>query len=114
MTVGQRTGCHGFTEWAHEAIPAISGGRLELMWGIRHLIVHRGGVATVDFVRRHPHVVEAAGKRVKVNDKDLSIFVQAVTRFVEPTEQFFLARYPALSTDAPPDRTRASSKRRQR
>jgi hypothetical protein len=74
------------------------GPRLERFWGIRHVIVHAAGVATADFVRRHPGVVNAAGDRVRVNSHDYGKFVEAVREFLEPTDGFFLARYPSLLT----------------
>ena len=76
--------------------PADLGPRLERFWGIRHVIVHAAGVATADFVKRHPGVVKAAGNRVRVNHHDLKKFVDAVGEFVEPTDGFFLARYPSM------------------
>jgi hypothetical protein len=74
--------------------------RLELISGIRHAAVHAAGVATVDFVKRHPGVVTAAGDRLRVKSKDYAAFFDAIKGFVEPTERFFLARYPSLLTAA--------------
>jgi hypothetical protein len=37
------------------------GPRLEVFWGIRHVVVHAAGIATTDFARRHPGLVTAAG-----------------------------------------------------
>jgi hypothetical protein len=79
------------------------GPRLERFWGIRHLVVHAAGVATADFVKRHPGVVNAVGNRVRVNHHDFLKFVQAVGNFVEPTDAFFLARYPSLLAAASTD-----------
>jgi len=72
------------------------GSRLELYWGIRHIVVHAAGVATPDFLKRHPSVVAAAGDRVRVNHRDLKKFFEAVWEFMEPTEKFFLARYTGM------------------
>jgi hypothetical protein len=72
------------------------GPRLERFWGIRHVVVHAAGVATADFVKRHPGVVGAAGNRVRVNHHDLKKFIEAVRDFIEPTDGFFLARYPSM------------------
>lgn len=77
------------------------GPRLERFWGIRHVVVHAAGVATADFVKRHPGVVKAVGNRVRVNHHDFLKFVQAVGDFVEPTDEFFLARYPSMLATAP-------------
>lgn len=70
--------------------------RLERIWGIRHVIVHSAGVATSDFAKRHPGVVATAGDRVRVGGRDFLAFAEAVRSFLEPTERFFLARYPSL------------------
>lgn len=70
--------------------------RLERYWGIRHIVVHAAGVATPDFVKRHPGVVAAGGDRVRVSHRDLKKFFEAVWDFMEPTEKFFLARYPGM------------------
>lgn len=72
------------------------GPRLERLWGIRHVVVHAAGVATADFVKRHPGVVKAAGNRVRVTHHDLKRFLEAVCDFINPTDAFFLARYPSL------------------
>lgn len=71
-------------------------GRLERIWGIRHVVVHSAGVATAEFVRLHPGVVAAPGERVKLDYRELSPWLQAVKEFIEPTEHFFIKRYPAL------------------
>jgi hypothetical protein len=70
--------------------------RLELIWGIRHVVVHAAGVATADFVKRHPGVAAAAGDRVRVGIKDLQGFLAAAGAILEPTERFFVTRYPSL------------------
>ena len=83
--------------------PEDLGPRLERFWGIRHVVVHAAGVATVDFVKRHPGVVKAAGDRVRVNHHDYQKFVGAVRDCLQPTDRFFLARYPSLlAVSTPP------------
>jgi hypothetical protein len=79
------------------------GSRLERFWGIRHVVVHAAGVATADFVKRHPGVVGVAGNRVRVNSHDFLRFVLAVRDFIEPTDGFFLARYPSMLVAASTD-----------
>jgi hypothetical protein len=76
--------------------PSNLGRRLELFWGIRHLAVHTAGIATAEFVARHPGVVKAAGDRVKVNNNYFKSFNDAVSEFVKSTEKYILARYPAM------------------
>jgi hypothetical protein len=75
--------------------------RLELFWGIRQVVVHSAGIATKDFVRRHPGVVARSGDRVLVSSRDFGAFLEAVKGFMNPTEQFFLARYPSLVAPPP-------------
>ena len=70
--------------------------RLELIWGIRHAVVHINGIAKADFIKRHPGIVKAAGERLRVGSRDFEMFLGAVKDFMEPTEKFFLARYPSL------------------
>jgi len=69
---------------------------------IRHVVVHAAGIATADFVKRHPGIVAKAGDPVRVNHRDVNKFVQAIRDFIVPTEEFFLARYPSLAV-APTD-----------
>ena len=69
--------------------------RLELIWGIRHVVVHAAGVATRDFVKRHPGVA-ASGDHVRVGLGEFGEFIDSVHGFLEPTEQFFVRRYPSL------------------
>jgi hypothetical protein len=72
------------------------GPRLERFWDIRHVVVHAAGVATTDFVKRHPGVVKAAGDRLRAMPHDLERFVEAVREFINPTDAFFLKRCPSL------------------
>lgn len=76
--------------------------RLERLWGIRHVVVHRAGVADSDFVKRHPGVVAAVGERVRVSNPALMQFIEAVRDFVNPTDVYFLKRCPALLATRPP------------
>ena len=80
--------------------PADLAPRMELIWGIRHTVVHAAGVANKDFVERHPGVVKAAGDRLRVNIGDFGSFLTTVGHFLEPTEKFFLKRYPSLLEEA--------------
>jgi hypothetical protein len=89
------------TKMGVSGYPSNLGPRLELFWGIRHLAVHSAGVATPDFVKRHPLVVKAVGDRVKVNAKYFKTFNEAVLEFLTPTEEYFLQRYPALKIASP-------------
>jgi hypothetical protein len=86
--------------------------RLELIWGIRHVAVHTAGVATADFLKRHPGAVRAVGDRVQVRSPQFSAFLDAAQDFLEPTERFFLARYPSLLASTSSERVRRHSRAR--
>lgn len=73
--------------------------QLERFWGIRHIVVHAAGVATADFVRRHPGMVKAAGDHLPAKYCDLGLFLKIMMEFVKPTESFFLARHPSLGAN---------------
>jgi hypothetical protein len=76
---------------------------LERMWGIRHVVVHRAGVADADFTKQHPGVVKAVGDRVRASNPDIALFLRAVTDFVNPTDLYFLKRCPGLLATRPPE-----------
>ncbi|HSL04332.1 MAG TPA: hypothetical protein VK901_12455 [Nitrospiraceae bacterium] len=80
--------------------------RLELIWGIRHVVVHAAGVATTDFVKRHPGVAAAAGNRVRVGTGEFGEFIDSVRGFLEPTERFFVKRYPSLLAETSTERVK--------
>jgi len=79
--------------------------RLELIWGIRHVVVHATGVATADFVKRHPGVA-AAGVRVRVGNQDFGAFIKSVRGFMESTERYFVRRYPSLLAETVTERVK--------
>jgi len=81
--------------------PADLAGRLELLWGIRHVVVHSAGFATSDFATRHPRFGATPGARVRVSSPTLTSFIGAMTDFVTPTEEFFLGRFPSLVAPPP-------------
>ena len=87
-----------------KSFPTGLGPRLELIWGIRHVVVHTAGVATVDFLKRHPGSARAVGDRVQVSNRALGAFIATAWDFLQPTEGFFLARCPSLrpSTSSKP------------
>jgi hypothetical protein len=79
--------------------------RLELIWGIRHITVHGAGVASADFVKRHPTAVAAVGDRVTVEFESLSAYWRSAFEFADAAEAFFCARYPTLATARDPSRS---------
>jgi hypothetical protein len=86
--------------------PADLAPRLELIWGIRHVTVHTAGVATADFLKRHPGAAGVVGNRVRVNNRQFKSFLEATHDFLEPTERFFLARCPSLLTSTSSERVK--------
>jgi hypothetical protein len=92
----------GAPRYPEEVVPT-----LERMWGIRHVVVHRAGVADAAFVKRHPGVVTAVGVRVTVSNTDLKLFLEASRDFVGPTDVYFLKRCPALVAIQPPPAPKA-------
>jgi hypothetical protein len=80
--------------------------RLELIWGIRHVTVHTAGVATADFLKRHPGAAGAVGDRVRVSSGQFKAFLETGRDFLEPTERFFLARCPSLLASTSSERVK--------
>lgn len=72
------------------------GSRLELVWGIRHVMVHAAGVATSDFMRLYPGYRLAAGNRVRVSSSDFLKLLNLTREFLEATETYFVNRFPSL------------------
>jgi hypothetical protein len=66
--------------------------KMEFLWGVRHVVVHAAGLATHDFVRRHPEVAASVGKRVKINAYTNSRWIDLVRDFVTVTDAFVVAR----------------------
>lgn len=78
---------------------------LELIWGICHVVIHAAGVVTRDFVKRHPGV-GAAGDRMRVGNHDFRAFIESAKGFLEPTERFFVRRYPSLLAETSRERVK--------
>lgn len=73
---------------------------LEEIWGIRHAIVHRAGVASAEFVRRHPGLDAQVGLRIALNSRQVIEYVGAIDAFVRPVDVALAARM-ASRTSAP-------------
>ena len=80
--------------------------RLELIWGIRHVVVHAAGIATANFVKRHPGFAATAGDRVRVGLRDFGAFIESVKDFMEPTERYFIRRCPSLLAETITERVK--------
>jgi len=84
----ERMGARGYVDGVEEL--------LETLWGLRHIIVHRAGIATVDFVRRHPSFDAKRGERVKLNRNQMLPYLDAIANFVETTELYLIQRLATL------------------
>jgi hypothetical protein len=73
--------------------------KMEALWGVRHVIVHSAGVATSDFVRRHPDFGVKAGESIVVRPDQLIEWISVIYHFVDATDSYFAQRY--LSGPAP-------------
>jgi hypothetical protein len=67
-------------------------GRMETLWGVRHLIVHYAGIATQDFIRRYPYLNAQVDQRFIVNSGHLSEWSKGMYDFVEVTDRYFVQR----------------------
>jgi hypothetical protein len=65
---------------------------MEMLWGIRHLIVHTAGVATADFTRRYPHLGIQVGENVRVDLGSLRNWFKHIYHFVDVTDTYFIQR----------------------
>jgi len=66
---------------------------METLWGVRHLIVHSRGVATPDFVRRHPEIGGKVGESILIRSAQLFAWMPVVSHFVDVTDFYFVQRY---------------------
>lgn len=67
--------------------------KMETLWGVRHVIVHSAGVATRDFVRRHPNFGVQVEANIRVSLKQISEWIRLVYHFVDVTDSYFAQRY---------------------
>lgn len=70
--------------------------RLEQLWGMRHVVVHRSGFATAEFVARHPSLGATVGRRVAIAAEKYDNMLFALVRFLRTTEAFAVKRWPGL------------------
>ena len=95
-----RTGPRGWierlTKMGSRGYPEGLGDWMEELWGIRHIVVHRAGKVTPDFLRRHPHVHVSSDEKVGVDLISTVEYLKNAETFVRVTDAFFSRRY--LST----------------
>jgi hypothetical protein len=83
--------------------PSDLGERLTLWRDVRHVVVHAAGVIDEAFVKGHPALGKKPGDRFSAASSDVKNLIEVTKAFLEPTEAFFLKRYPALVYAAPPE-----------
>lgn len=64
---------------------------MEEAWGVRHVLVHRAGVASRDFCNRHRTFGATPGKRIDVRARS-GEYTRAVASFATIVDDFFVAR----------------------
>jgi hypothetical protein len=69
---------------------------LEKVWGIRHMVIHNGGRATRDFVKRHPELGVSAGDRIHIDQVLFEKYTSSVNSFIRQTDKYIVSRYPDL------------------
>jgi len=67
--------------------------QMETLWGVRHVIVHSAGVATPDFVRRHPEIGAKVGESILIRSHQILPWVDVIYHFVDVTDFYFVQRY---------------------
>ncbi len=70
--------------------------KLEEVWGIRHVVIHRAGVVDKEFAMRHTSLGKKAGDALTVGNSYFKEVFDAVGAFIDPTEAYFLARVKGL------------------
>jgi hypothetical protein len=68
------------------------GTEMDLLWGVRHVVVHAAGFATQDFIRRHPELGLAVRERIRVDGVQIGEWLDEVTEFVDTTDKYIVAR----------------------
>ena len=66
---------------------------METLWGVRHLIVHSRGVATPQFVDRHPEIGVKVGENILIRQNQIIAWIKVVYHFVDVTDFYFVQRY---------------------
>src|ERR1044072_1217044 len=67
--------------------------KMEILWGVRHVMVHDAGVATPDFVRRHPDYGAQSGSTIKIRLDQLNEWIKVVYHFIDVKDSYFVQRY---------------------
>jgi hypothetical protein len=73
---------------------------LERFWSIRHLVVHSAGVVTPEFRKKHPELGKAWPVQINVTHHYIKKFVEEIGKFLEPTEAYFIKRFPLMAAES--------------
>ena len=77
--------------------PKDLGVRLEEAWGVRHIVVHRAGVANSEFAERHPIVGVLAGQQVTLPLYVVFEYADAIGQFVRIVDRGIGGRIKSVS-----------------
>lgn len=75
-----------------EKYPGDLAENMELLWGVRHVVVHAAAFATPDFVKRHPQFGVSVGERIRVTIEQAGRWLETVAEFVRATDEPVVAR----------------------
>lgn len=84
-----KMGARGFGDDTPEA--------LEALWGVRHVVVHRSGFVTHDFLERHRALATKTGSSIQISESQYQAFHKAAMRMALATDMYFLKRWPELN-----------------
>jgi hypothetical protein len=89
---GPTTWIETLKRWGAKGYRPETAGKMETLWGVRHLVIHSAGVVNADFVRRHPELKAEVGKPFKVNNTQIKQWFATVFDFVGVTDRYFARR----------------------
>lgn len=69
---------------------------LEELWGIRHMVIHNAGIASLDFRRRHPGVNLVTSGRIEPTQQAATKYLEMAEEFVKLTDRHFAAWHSSL------------------
>lgn len=65
--------------------------RMELIWGIRHVVVHNAGTADREFVKRHAEFSVSVGQELAITPEHIDEWLKYPPAFVGTTDSFIVA-----------------------
>ena len=66
---------------------------MELLWGIRHLVVHKAGIVDKEFISRYPEIQQKLNEELMISRKTWANLLNNAAPFVRETNLFFSNRY---------------------